>query len=79
MSALQIAKYNISDASVFFDNITATPSLAERIILAPHVYGPNVTVRHPTPCFYFLATGGLRLSCLVCDFPHIFEQRLSPW
>ncbi|KAK9846255.1 hypothetical protein WJX81_000135 [Elliptochloris bilobata] len=38
-----IAAYNISDASVFFDNVTATPSLAERIILAPHVYGPNVT------------------------------------
>ena len=45
----QIAAYNISDASVFFDNITAMPSLAERIILAPHVYGPNVTVRHPAP------------------------------
>ena len=45
----QVAAYNISDASVFFDNVTATPSLAERIILAPHVYGPNVTVRRPTP------------------------------
>lgn len=46
----QIAAYNISDASAFFDNITATPSLAERIILAPHVYGPNVTVRYHFPC-----------------------------
>ena len=43
----QIAAYNISDASGFFDNITASPGLAERVILAPHVYGPNVTVRHP--------------------------------
>lgn len=53
----QVAAYNISDASIFFDNITATPSLAERIVLAPHVYGPNVTVRYPTPRFLSSSRG----------------------
>ena len=51
-AAAQIAAYNLSDPSGFFENVTAAPGLAERVILSPHVYGPNITVRYLSylPC-----------------------------
>ena len=40
-----IRQYNLSDPSGFFEDISAVPTLANRTILSPHVYGPNITVR----------------------------------
>ena len=40
-----IQQYNLSDPSGFFEDISAVPTLVNRTILSPHVYGPNVTVR----------------------------------
>ena len=42
-----IQQYNLSDPSGFFEDISAVPTLVNRTILSPHVYGPNITVRHP--------------------------------
>lgn len=46
-----IQKYNLSDPSGFFEDISAVPTLANRTILSVHVYGPNITVRaRPSKC-----------------------------
>ena len=43
-NASLIQRYNLSDPTAFFDNLLEVPELLNRTILAPHVYGPNVTV-----------------------------------
>ena len=40
-----IAKYNLSDPSTFFEALLASPALASRVVLSPHIYGPQQTVR----------------------------------
>lgn len=60
--AAQIAKYNLSDPSAFFENVTATAGLADRIILAPHVFGPNVTVR-PARSLPTLVCRACQIAC----------------
>lgn len=40
-----ITKYNLSDPNRFFEELLARPTLASRVILSPHIYGPEQTVR----------------------------------
>lgn len=40
----QVARYNLSSAQYFFENLVAVPDLASRTILSGHVYGPETTV-----------------------------------
>ena len=37
-------RHILSDPTAFFDNLLEVPEHLNRTILAPHVYGPNVTV-----------------------------------
>lgn len=39
-----IAKYNLSDPTQFFQAILARPALASRVMLGPHIYGPEQMV-----------------------------------
>lgn len=39
-----IAKYNLSDPTQFFQEILARPAMASRVVLSPHIYGPEQTV-----------------------------------
>lgn len=45
-NASLIQQYNLSDPTAFFDNLLEVPELLSRTIIAPHIYGPNVTVGH---------------------------------
>ncbi|CAK0782947.1 hypothetical protein CVIRNUC_006142 [Coccomyxa viridis] len=42
-NASLIRQYNLSDPTTFFDNLLEVPELLRRTVIAPHVYGPNVT------------------------------------
>ena len=48
-----IKQYNLSDPTAFFENLVEVPELLNRVIFAPHVHGPNVTVRDKKACVSF--------------------------
>ena len=67
-NASLIQRYNLSDPTAFFDNLLEVPELLNRTILAPHVYGPNVTVGN-----------GCRLTALESPDSVVREPAVKSW
>ena len=67
-NASLIQRYNLSDPTAFFDNLLEVPELLNRMILAPHVYGPNVTVGN-----------GCQLTAMKSPYSVVREPAVKSW